>query len=40
VHPLGVEERCHREGVSPRLWNVVGVIRSVVREGRLGPPEV
>jgi hypothetical protein len=40
VHPLGAEERCHHEGLSPRLWNVVRVIRPVVRDGRLGPPEV
>jgi hypothetical protein len=40
VHPIGAEEWCHHEGVSPGLWNVVGVIRSIVREGRLGPPEV
>jgi hypothetical protein len=40
IHPLGAEERCHYEGVSPWLWNVVGVIRPVVRDGRLGPPKV
>jgi hypothetical protein len=40
VHPLGDEERRHHEGVTPLLWNVVGVIRPVVRDGRLGPPEV
>jgi hypothetical protein len=40
VYQLGAEERCHHEGVSPWLWNVVGVVRSVVRDGCLGPPEV
>jgi hypothetical protein len=40
VHSLGAEERCHHDGVSPRLWNVVGLILSIIRDGRLGPPEV
>jgi hypothetical protein len=33
VHLLGSEKRCHHEGVGPRLWNVVRVIRLVVRDG-------
>jgi hypothetical protein len=40
VHPLGSEEQFHHEGVSPQLWNVVAVVRSVVRDSRLGPPKV